>query len=75
LLYYTFMSQWVTEHNLLKQDISYNTRMFAPLFVTFDSVCDIYIPTNRISLEGREFACFKLSIVECFSFIFDVGGC
>jgi len=52
----------------------HNTR-FAPVFVTFDSVCDIYIPKNRISRESREFAFLKLVIVECFRLIFDVDGC
>jgi hypothetical protein len=75
LLYYTFMSQWVTENSLLELDLSYNTRRFAPFFVKFDSLCDIYIPQNRISREKRKFAFVKLVIAKCFSFIFDVGGC
>jgi len=74
-LFASVLSHLVTTDNPLELDLSYNTRSFAPFCVTFDSACDIYIPQNRISREKREFAFVNLVIVECFSFIFDVGGC
>ena len=64
--------------SLIVGNLAYDTKRFAPFFVRFDSVRDIYIPKNRFSWASWEFTFVNgwsaLVNILSFSFVFDVGG-